>query len=217
MTTTFGAIGSGRRTRFFLRVAAAMPDALREATGHGIRSSPTTVPTPPGRAGGDAGRDRRPGRSHQLPTTARPCCPDRAPSSARRGTGCAARSAQTGPSRCRTPRLEAARRHPPLPGPTNTATAPGSSTSRPSPNRRRSPRPRSPRSGCGAARCSGLRVLATSREPLAVDGEALVPLAPLALYRVHAALACRPPDGQTTSGSGQAAMGVGCRSSISCS
>ena len=30
-------------------------------------------------------------------------------------------------------------------------------------------------------RCSGLRVLATSREPLAVDGEALVPLAPLAL------------------------------------
>ncbi|MBB5782798.1 hypothetical protein HD596_009554 [Nonomuraea jabiensis] len=70
---------------------------------------------------------------------------------------------------------------------------------------------------CGAARCSGLRVLATSREPLAVDGEALVPLAPLALYRVHAALASRPPDGQTTSGSGQAAMGVGCRSSISCS
>ncbi|MFG3258657.1 BTAD domain-containing putative transcriptional regulator [Streptomyces sp. NPDC048172] len=31
------------------------------------------------------------------------------------------------------------------------------------------------------ARCSGLRVLATSREPLAVDGEALVPLGPLAL------------------------------------
>jgi predicted ATPase/DNA-binding SARP family transcriptional activator len=31
------------------------------------------------------------------------------------------------------------------------------------------------------ARCPGLRVLATSREPLAVDGEALVPLAPLAL------------------------------------
>lgn len=30
-------------------------------------------------------------------------------------------------------------------------------------------------------RCPGLRVLATSREPLAVDGEALVPLAPLAL------------------------------------
>ena len=30
-------------------------------------------------------------------------------------------------------------------------------------------------------RCSGLRVLATSREPLAVDGEALVPLGPLAL------------------------------------
>jgi predicted ATPase/DNA-binding SARP family transcriptional activator len=29
--------------------------------------------------------------------------------------------------------------------------------------------------------CSGLRVLATSREPLAVDGEALVPLGPLAL------------------------------------
>jgi predicted ATPase/DNA-binding SARP family transcriptional activator len=31
------------------------------------------------------------------------------------------------------------------------------------------------------ARCAGLRVLATSREPLAVDGEALVPLGPLAL------------------------------------
>lgn len=30
-------------------------------------------------------------------------------------------------------------------------------------------------------RCPGLRVLATSREPLAVDGESLVPLAPLAL------------------------------------
>uniref|UniRef100_UPI001BDD9819 ATP-binding protein n=1 Tax=Pseudonocardia lacus TaxID=2835865 RepID=UPI001BDD9819 len=30
-------------------------------------------------------------------------------------------------------------------------------------------------------RCPGLRVLATSREPLAVDGEALVPLGPLAL------------------------------------
>lgn len=30
-------------------------------------------------------------------------------------------------------------------------------------------------------RCPGLRVLATSREPLAVDGEALVPLVPLAL------------------------------------
>ncbi|MEV0999457.1 Gfo/Idh/MocA family oxidoreductase [Nonomuraea sp. NPDC050202] len=29
MTTTFGAIGSGRRTRFFLRLAAAMPDRLR--------------------------------------------------------------------------------------------------------------------------------------------------------------------------------------------
>ncbi|MEU5700424.1 BTAD domain-containing putative transcriptional regulator [Streptomyces aurantiacus] len=31
------------------------------------------------------------------------------------------------------------------------------------------------------SRCPGLRVLATSREPLAVDGEALVPLGPLAL------------------------------------
>jgi predicted ATPase/DNA-binding SARP family transcriptional activator len=31
------------------------------------------------------------------------------------------------------------------------------------------------------ARCAGLRVLATSREPLAVDGEALVPLGPLTL------------------------------------
>ena len=31
------------------------------------------------------------------------------------------------------------------------------------------------------SRCSGLRVLATSREPLTVDGEALVPLGPLAL------------------------------------
>ncbi|WP_406640422.1 BTAD domain-containing putative transcriptional regulator [Amycolatopsis sp. WGS_07] len=30
-------------------------------------------------------------------------------------------------------------------------------------------------------RCGGLRVLATSREPLAIDGEALVPLGPLAL------------------------------------
>ncbi|MEV0381571.1 Gfo/Idh/MocA family oxidoreductase [Nonomuraea sp. NPDC050643] len=29
MTTTFGAIGSGRRTRFFLRLAAAMPDRFR--------------------------------------------------------------------------------------------------------------------------------------------------------------------------------------------
>ncbi|MFC7388213.1 AfsR/SARP family transcriptional regulator [Sphaerisporangium rhizosphaerae] len=32
-------------------------------------------------------------------------------------------------------------------------------------------------------RCPGLRVLATSREPLAIDGEALVPLDPLALPR----------------------------------
>jgi predicted ATPase len=31
------------------------------------------------------------------------------------------------------------------------------------------------------ARCAGLRVLATSREPLAIDGEALVPLGPLTL------------------------------------
>jgi predicted ATPase/DNA-binding SARP family transcriptional activator len=31
------------------------------------------------------------------------------------------------------------------------------------------------------ARCAGLRVLATSREPLAIDGEALVPLGPLPL------------------------------------
>ncbi|WP_344583945.1 ATP-binding protein, partial [Nonomuraea roseoviolacea] len=31
------------------------------------------------------------------------------------------------------------------------------------------------------SRCAGVRVLATSREPLAVDGEALVPLGPLAL------------------------------------
>ncbi|MEV6561521.1 BTAD domain-containing putative transcriptional regulator [Nocardia sp. NPDC051756] len=31
------------------------------------------------------------------------------------------------------------------------------------------------------ARCAGLRVLATSREPLAIDGEALVPLGPLAV------------------------------------
>jgi predicted ATPase len=31
------------------------------------------------------------------------------------------------------------------------------------------------------ARCTGLRVLATSREPLAIDGEALVPLGPLTL------------------------------------
>ncbi|MFC0070359.1 BTAD domain-containing putative transcriptional regulator, partial [Umezawaea endophytica] len=31
------------------------------------------------------------------------------------------------------------------------------------------------------SRCAGLRVLATSREPLSVDGEALVPLGPLAL------------------------------------
>ncbi|MCZ4513060.1 hypothetical protein O3Q52_33885 [Streptomyces sp. ActVer] len=31
------------------------------------------------------------------------------------------------------------------------------------------------------SRCAGLRVLATGREPLAVDGEALVPLGPLAL------------------------------------
>ena len=34
--------------------------------------------------------------------------------------------------------------------------------------------------------CAGLRVLATSREPLAVDGEALVPLGPLALPRAEA-------------------------------
>jgi predicted ATPase len=31
------------------------------------------------------------------------------------------------------------------------------------------------------ARCAGLRVLATSREPLSIDGEALVPLGPLTL------------------------------------
>ncbi|MEW9549594.1 Gfo/Idh/MocA family protein [Nonomuraea sp. NPDC050783] len=31
MATTFGAIGSGRRTRFFLRLAAAVPDRLRVA------------------------------------------------------------------------------------------------------------------------------------------------------------------------------------------
>ncbi|MGW2008496.1 BTAD domain-containing putative transcriptional regulator [Streptomyces nigrescens] len=35
------------------------------------------------------------------------------------------------------------------------------------------------------ARCAALRVLATSREPLAVDGEALVPLGPLALPEPH--------------------------------
>lgn len=35
------------------------------------------------------------------------------------------------------------------------------------------------------SRCSGLRVLATSREPLAVDGEALVPLGPLGLPGPH--------------------------------
>ncbi|MGW3009957.1 BTAD domain-containing putative transcriptional regulator [Streptomyces sp. NPDC001219] len=35
------------------------------------------------------------------------------------------------------------------------------------------------------ARCATLRVLATSREPLAVDGEALVPLGPLALPEPH--------------------------------
>lgn len=34
-------------------------------------------------------------------------------------------------------------------------------------------------------RCPGLRVLATSREPLAVDGEVLVPLGPLALPEPH--------------------------------
>ncbi|MFC6880572.1 MULTISPECIES: BTAD domain-containing putative transcriptional regulator [Actinomadura] len=36
------------------------------------------------------------------------------------------------------------------------------------------------------ARCAGLRVLATSREPLAIDGEALVPLGPLALPEADA-------------------------------
>ncbi|MFD8499063.1 BTAD domain-containing putative transcriptional regulator [Amycolatopsis sp. NPDC059657] len=35
-------------------------------------------------------------------------------------------------------------------------------------------------------RCAGLRVLATSREPLAIDGEALVPLGPLPLPEVDA-------------------------------
>ncbi|MYX05475.1 AfsR/SARP family transcriptional regulator [Streptomyces sp. SID8375] len=35
------------------------------------------------------------------------------------------------------------------------------------------------------ARCAALRVLATSREPLAVDGEVLVPLGPLALPEPH--------------------------------
>ncbi len=35
-------------------------------------------------------------------------------------------------------------------------------------------------------RCAGLRVLATSREPLAIDGEALVPLGPLPLPEPHA-------------------------------
>ncbi|MDX3427886.1 hypothetical protein PV664_02840 [Streptomyces sp. ME01-18a] len=38
------------------------------------------------------------------------------------------------------------------------------------------------------ARCAGLRVLATSREPLAVDGEALVPLGPLPLPEPDAEL-----------------------------
>jgi predicted ATPase/DNA-binding SARP family transcriptional activator len=36
------------------------------------------------------------------------------------------------------------------------------------------------------ARCAGLRVLATSREPLAIDGEALVPLGPLTLPEPNA-------------------------------
>jgi predicted ATPase/DNA-binding SARP family transcriptional activator len=36
------------------------------------------------------------------------------------------------------------------------------------------------------SRCAGLRVLATSREPLAVDGEALVPLGPLTLPEADA-------------------------------
>ncbi|MFF2807002.1 BTAD domain-containing putative transcriptional regulator [Streptomyces sp. NPDC058000] len=39
------------------------------------------------------------------------------------------------------------------------------------------------------ARCAGLRVLATSREPLAIDGETLVPLGPLTLPEPHADLA----------------------------
>ncbi|MFE3651021.1 BTAD domain-containing putative transcriptional regulator, partial [Streptomyces sp. NPDC059152] len=38
------------------------------------------------------------------------------------------------------------------------------------------------------ARCAGLRVLATSREPLAIDGETLVPLGPLTLPEPHADL-----------------------------
>src|SRR5262249_5301504 len=46
-------------------------------------------------------------------------------------------------------------------------------------------------------RCPPLRILATSREPLAVDGEALVPLAPLALPPADADLdpARRAPAG----------------------
>lgn len=46
------------------------------------------------------------------------------------------------------------------------------------------------------ARCAGLRVLATSREPPAVDGEALVPLGPLPLPEPDAELqqARRPPS-----------------------
>ncbi|GAA2671759.1 BTAD domain-containing putative transcriptional regulator [Streptomyces lunalinharesii] len=39
------------------------------------------------------------------------------------------------------------------------------------------------------ARCTGLRVLATSREPLAIDGESLVLLGPLALPAPHADVA----------------------------
>jgi predicted ATPase/DNA-binding SARP family transcriptional activator len=38
------------------------------------------------------------------------------------------------------------------------------------------------------ARCAGLRVLATSREPLAIDGEALVPLGPLPIPDLHTGL-----------------------------
>ncbi|AEV86570.1 SARP family transcriptional regulator [Actinoplanes sp. SE50] len=62
-------------------------------------------------------------------------------------------------------------------------------------------------------RCPGLRILATSREPLAVDGEALVPLGPLGLPEQtppgHAA-AGQSPSGHAAAGqspSGHAAAG----------
>ena len=54
MTTTFATIGSGRRTRFFLRLARAMPERLRVSgvvTRDPGRANSLAGPSSPGRGG----------------------------------------------------------------------------------------------------------------------------------------------------------------------